>query len=168
MNCARHFIYLMLMSLLLISFYPNILHASEIQVKVVRILDGDTFDALHGQYLLRVRMSNIDAPEKTQSFGQWSLRQLKDMLAGHTVTVVYTHTDPYGRILGQVITASGIDANRQQVITGAAWVYERYNTDYALPGIQTQARKDRRGLWVEKHPIEPWIWRKNQKMKDNN
>lgn len=168
MKYGKPFIYSIIIALILIFFIPGILRASVIEVKVVRVLDGDTFDTLHGKYPLKVRMLNIDAPEKKQPYGEWSSRQLKKLIAGHTVTVVYTHTDKYGRILGQVFTANGIDANRQQVISGAAWVYERYNTDYTLPGIQTQARKDRRGLWVEKQPIEPWIWRKNQKMKDNN
>ncbi|GAB7400906.1 thermonuclease family protein [Enterobacter asburiae] len=148
--------------------YPLTLQATELKGRVIRVLDGDTIEVLQDEKPVRIRLANIDAPEKKQAFGNWSANQLKSLIAGKSVTVSYTQEDQYGRIIGRVFTATGAEASLFMVKIGAAWVYERYNTDYALPGIQTQARKDRRGLWVENHPIEPWIWRKNQKMKDNN
>ncbi|WP_252388327.1 thermonuclease family protein, partial [Escherichia coli] len=50
---------------------------------------------------IRVRLINIDAPEKKQPFGRWSTNQLKTLLAGQSVTVSYTQTDRYGRIIGR-------------------------------------------------------------------
>lgn len=148
--------------------YPFTLPATELKGRVIGVLDGDTIEVLQDEKPVRIRLANIDAPEKKQAFGNWSANQLKSLIAGKPVTVSYSQEDQYGRIIGRVFTATGTEANLIMVRIGAAWVYERYNTDYTLPGIQTQARKDRRGLWVEKHPVEPWIWRKNQKMKDNN
>ncbi|EBG2931358.1 micrococcal nuclease [Salmonella enterica subsp. enterica serovar Oranienburg] len=148
--------------------YPLTLQATELKGRVIHVLDGDTIEVLQDEKPVRIRLANIDAPEKKQAFGNWSANQLKSLIAGKSVTVSYTQEDQYGRIIGRVFTATGTEASLFMVRIGAAWVYERYNTDYALPGIQTQARKDRRGLWVENQPIEPWIWRKNQKMKDNN
>ncbi|EPO9964571.1 thermonuclease family protein [Enterobacter roggenkampii] len=148
--------------------YPFTLQATELKGRVIRVLDGDTIEVLQDEKPVRIRLANIDAPEKKQAFGNWSANQLKSLIAGKPVTVSYSQEDQYGRLIGRVFTATGTEANSFMVRIGAAWVYERYNTDYTLPGIQTQARKDRRGLWVEKHPVEPWIWRKNQKMKDNN
>lgn len=81
---------------------------------------------------IRVRLINIDAPEKKQAFGHWSANQLKALLAGQSVTVSYTQTDRYGRIIGRVFTTNGTDASRFMVQSGAAWVYERYNTDKSL------------------------------------
>ncbi|WP_252341701.1 thermonuclease family protein, partial [Escherichia coli] len=70
----------------------------EIQGKVIRVLDGDTIEVLQDKKPVRIRLANIDAPEKKQAFGRWSANQLKALLAGQSVTVSYTQTDRYGRI----------------------------------------------------------------------
>ncbi len=92
--------------------------------KVIRVLDGDTIEVktlpakiVVYEVPIRVRLINIDAPEK-QPFGRWSTNQLKALLAGQSVTVSYTQTDRYGRVLGRVVTANGTEANRQQVLRG--------------------------------------------------
>ncbi|EMN5850634.1 thermonuclease family protein [Enterobacter hormaechei] len=139
--------------------FPFIVHASVLQGKVVRVLDGDTIEVLQGQKPVRVRLSNIDAPEKKQPFGRWSSDQLKRLVAGQSVTVVFTHTDRYERVLGRVFTSGGKEANREQVLSGAAWVYDHYNTDMELPGLQLEAQKQKRGLWADNNPEPPWVWR---------
>ncbi|WP_250889931.1 thermonuclease family protein, partial [Klebsiella pneumoniae] len=73
--------------------------------------------------------------------------------------VSYTQTDRYGRVLGRVVTANGTEANRQQVLKGAAWVYDRYNTDNSLPALQREAQTQKRGLWADNQPVPPWEWR---------
>ena len=145
--------------LLFAAFFHSSLFAAEIKGKVIRVLDGDTIEVLQEQQPVRVRLLNIDAPEKKQPFGRWSTNQLKAILAGQSVTVSYTQTDRYGRILGRVITANGTEANRQQVLKGAAWVYDRYNTDNSLPALQREAQTQKRGLWADNQPVPPWEWR---------
>lgn len=139
--------------------FSGSLCAAEIHGKVIRVLDGDTIEVLQDKKPVRVRLANIDAPEKKQPFGRWSTNQLKAILAGQSVTVSYTQTDRYGRILGRVITANGTEANRQQVLKGAAWVYDRYNTDNSLPALQREAQTQKRGLWADNQPVPPWEWR---------
>ncbi|MGY1306716.1 thermonuclease family protein [Klebsiella pneumoniae] len=131
----------------------------KIQGEVIRVLDGDTIEVLQNKTRVRVRLLNIDAPEKKQPFGRWSTNQLKTLLAGQSVTVIYTQSDRYGRVLGRVLTSDGTEANRQQVISGAAWVYDRYNTDKSLPTLQQEAKEHKRGLWVDDLPMPPWEWR---------
>ncbi|HDN4658595.1 TPA: thermonuclease family protein [Salmonella enterica subsp. enterica serovar Potsdam] len=143
----------------LVVILPPTLFAAQIQGKVIRVLDGDTVDVLQERQPVRVRLLNIDAPEKKQPFGRWSTNQLKALLAGQSVTVSYTQTDRYGRILGRVITVNGTEANRQQVLKGAAWVYDRYNTDNSLPALQREAQTQKRGLWADNQPVPPWEWR---------
>lgn len=154
---------------LLVILFSGSLYAAEIQGKVIRVLDGDTIEVktlpakiVVYEVPIRVRLINIDAPEKKQPFGRWSTNQLKAILAGQSVTVSYTQTDRYGRILGRVITANGTEANRQQVLKGAAWVYDRYNTDNSLPALQREAQKQKRGLWADPNPVPPWEWRHKQ------
>ena len=138
----------------------------EIQGKVIRVLDGDTIEikTLPAKIVvyevpIRVRLINIDAPEKKQPFGRWSANQLKALLAGQSVTVSYTQTDRYGRIIGRVFTMNGTDASRFMVQSGAAWVYDRYNTDKSLPALQREAQEQKRGLWADSNPVPPWEWR---------
>lgn len=144
---------------LLVLLLPGTLFAAEMQGKVIRVIDGDTIEVLQDQQPIRVRLLNIDAPEKKQAFGHWSTNQLKGLVGAQPVTVTYTHTDRYGRILGRVITANGTEANRQQVLKGAAWVYDRYNTDNSLPALQREAQTQKRGLWADNQPVPPWVWR---------
>ncbi|EAT6228992.1 thermonuclease family protein [Escherichia coli] len=134
----------------------------EIQGKVIRVLDGDTIEVLQDKKPIRVRLANIDAPEKKQAFGRWSTNQLKALLAGQSVTVSYTQTDRYGRIIGRVFTMNGTEASRFMVQSGAAWVYERYNVDESLPALQREAQEQKRGLWADPKPVPPWEWRHKQ------
>ncbi len=143
----------------LISF-PFIVDASVLQGKVVRVLDGDTIELLQGQKPVRVRLLNIDAPEKNQHFGRWSYDQLTRLVAGQPVTVVFTRKDRYERVLGRVFTSGGKEVNRELVLSGAAWVYDFYNTDKELPGLQLEAQKRKCGLWVDNQPVPPWEWRR--------
>ena len=134
----------------------------EIQGKVIRVLDGDTIEVLQDKKPIRVRLANIEAPEKKQAFGRWSTNQLKALLAGQSVTVSYTQTDRYGRIIGRVFTMNGTEASRFMVQSGAAWVYERYNVDESLPALQREAQEQKRGLWADPKPVPPWEWRHKQ------
>ncbi|MGN2498866.1 thermonuclease family protein [Serratia nevei] len=152
---------IMLITLLVTTFCS----AKEIQGRVIRVLDGDTIEIKTlpeklpvYEVPVRIRLLNIDAPEKGQPFGRWSTEQLKSMVAGKAVTVIYDETDRYGRVLGR-ITVNGYDVNRAMVRVGAAWVYERYNMDKDLNSVQHEAQLQKRGLWVEKNPMPPWVWR---------
>ncbi|EHY0578636.1 thermonuclease family protein [Salmonella enterica] len=148
---------------LCVILFSSSLWAAEIKGKVIRVLDGDTIELLQGKTPVRIRLANIDAPEKKQPFGKWSTNQLKSLIAGQLVTVAYTQTDRYGRILGCVIAPNGIEVNRYMVQAGAAWVYDQYNTDKTLPALQREAQEQKRGLWADSQPVPPWEWRHNNK-----
>lgn len=148
---------------------PYTFNQKILQGKVIRVLDGDTIEVktlpakiVVYEVPIRVRLINIDAPEKKQPFGRWSRNQLKALLAGQSVTVSYTQTDRYGRIVGRVFTTNGTEASRFMVQSGAAWVYERYNTDKSLPALQREAQEQKRGLWADSNPVPPWEWRHKQ------
>ncbi|HBC3157533.1 TPA: thermonuclease family protein, partial [Escherichia coli O146] len=133
--------------------------SADIHGRVVRVLDGDTIDVMLSQHPVRVRLVNIDAPEKKQEYGRWSEKIMKSLVAGKTVTVTYFQRDRYGRILGQVYAPDGMNVNQFMVRAGAAWVYEQYNTDPVLPVLQGEARQQKRGLWADSAPVQPWVWR---------
>lgn len=129
-------------------------HAS----KVIGVLDGDTIDVLENGKSLRIRLANIDAPEKSQPFGQASKKSLSDLCYGKDATYTPGTIDRYGRTIA-VIKCSGIEANITQVERGLAWVYEHYNRDTRLPALEKVARANHTGLWHDSSPTPPWEYR---------
>ena len=130
--------------------------------KVVKVSDGDTLTVLVDRKQIKVRLLEIDAPELHQAFGQRSKQSLGEMCAGHDATVRSTGKDKYGRVLGRV-DCGGVDANAEQVRRGMAWVYDRYVTDRSLYALQSEARATHAGLWADKEPTAPWVYRRQQK-----
>jgi endonuclease YncB( thermonuclease family) len=130
--------------------------------KVVRVSDGDTLTLLIDRKQIKVRLNEIDAPESKQAFGQRSKQSLSELCAGRQATVRSSGRDKYDRVLGRV-ECGGIDANAEQVRRGMAWVYDRYVTDRGLYALQNDARASHLGLWADKTPTAPWVWRKQHK-----
>lgn len=137
--------------------------AEGVVCRVVGVSDGDTITALCGDSKqLKVRLAEIDAPEKAQPFGQVSKKSLSDLCFGKQAEIATHGLDRYGRSIGRV-SCDGTDANAEQVRRGLAWVYDKYVTDLSLYPIQTEARQEHRGLWSEKSPVPPWEWRRTLK-----
>jgi len=134
--------------------------AGEFVGLVVSIQDGDTLTVHVSHEMVRIRLINIDAPEKKQAFGNRSRQSLGDICAGKKAVVDDRGLDRYGRTLGKV-TCDGVDANAEQVRRGLAWVYVMYAPkDSHLYGIEAEARAARRGLWQDANPVPPWEWRR--------
>ena len=130
---------------------------------VVGISDGDTLTARcktqRAPTTIKVRLAEIDAPEKSQRFGQRSKRHLSDICFRKSAEIKPISTDSYGRIVAHV-TCGRIDAGDEQVRAGMAWVFPRYAPrSSALYGVEREARSSRRGLWVDRSPVAPWDWR---------
>ena len=129
--------------------------------KVIGISDGDTMILLIDSKPVKIRLANIDAPEKKKPFGQKSKESLSEICWGTDATYVPQTTDRYGRTVA-VVFCNGIEANKEQVRRGMAWVYPRYNKDRMLPSIQAEAKDHRVGLWSEREPFAPWEFRVKQ------
>ena len=129
--------------------------------KVIRVADGDTITILDpSNTQLKIRLNKIDAPEKSQAFGQRSKQHLSDIVFGKSVTVTWEATDRYGRILGTV-WVDGRDINLQMVRDGFAWHYKRYDSSPAYAKAEADARAARRGLWSAPNPTPPEQFRHN-------
>ena len=134
--------------------------------KVIGIADGDTLTLLVDQKPVKVRLANIDAPEKAQAFGQVSRKSLSDLCWGKDAQYETQDIDRYRRTVA-VVTCDGTNANRAQVERGLAWVYSKYNKDRALPALQEAAREGRRGVFADRNPVPPWEFRREKRAKSN-
>lgn len=132
--------------------------------KVVGVLDGDTLDCYEGQGKKhRIRLAEIDAPEKSQPYGQKSKQLLSLLTYGKSVIVTYNQQDKYGRIIGEVFTwRDPISVNYRMVQSGLAWAYERYIYDRAYITAQQTAKSAKMGLWADKNPIPPEEYRRDK------
>lgn len=134
--------------------------ADEIIGSVVGVADGDTLTILvSGRNQIKVRLAEIDAPERAQPFGQRSKQSLSDLCFGKDAVLQKTDTDRYGRTVAKVHCA-GIDANAEQIRVGLAWAYRKYLHNQSLLDLENEARTAKRGLWVDSDPLPPWDYRK--------
>ncbi|HDS4345609.1 TPA: thermonuclease family protein [Enterobacter hormaechei subsp. steigerwaltii] len=151
---------IIILAAIVASFTTN---AAELHGKVTRVLDGDTLEVLQDGAPVRVRLLNIDAPEKRQDYGRSAADELKTLIHNAPVSVFYDKTDRYGRTLGIVTNSTGQQVNREMVRAGAAWVYTRYNEDDTLAAIEKDAREHKRGLWQQANAVAPWEFRHHKK-----
>src|SRR5690606_22767936 len=146
--------------LLFACLFSGAVHAEQIVGTVVSIADGDTLTVLdQSKRQHKIRLDGIDAPERKQPFGTRSRQSLAELCFQKSATVEAKGRDRYGRTIG-IIRCAGVDANREQIRRGMAWVFDRYVPgESPLYRIQAEAREAKRGLWVDAEPIAPWEWR---------
>lgn len=132
---------------------------AELRGQVIGVMDGDTIELLADGRPVRIRLAQIDAPERRQPFGTRAKQHLVALAYQRSATVQESGRDRYGRIIGTVLI-DGQNVNRAMVAAGLAWAYRRYLTDAAVLDLEHDARAARRGLWVDPAPVPPWNWRR--------
>ncbi len=143
--------------LLVLPFFINGEYLEDLKIK--KIVDGDTVHVFYQDEVYKIRLTEIDAPERDQPYGSNSTEYLKGLLKEGRVDADISGTDRYGRKLGRLYW-QGMDINRELVSAGYAWVYDQYVTDNSFYENQSKARNLKKGLWEDQNPLEPWNWRK--------
>ncbi|MDO5056149.1 MAG: thermonuclease family protein [Lautropia sp.] len=139
--------------------FPVLLAAQELSCRVVGVADGDTLQCLaEGNRLLKVRLDQIDAPERGQDFAQVARRRLAALVAGRQVRLRAQGQDRYGRTVAAV-RVDGLDVNAEMVRSGHAWAYRKHLKDPALLLLERAARDRGLGLWSQPDPVYPAEWR---------
>ncbi len=128
-------------------------------------MDGDTIEVLHSLRTERIRLHGVDAPEKSQAFGSRARQITAGLVFGRIVTVREKGRDRYGRTLAEIVLPDGRILNRELVASGFAWHYKRYSSDLGLARLEETARAQKRGLWVDAHPVAPWEFRRLEAQK---
>jgi len=133
--------------------------------KVVKVADGDTLTLRIKSKQLKIRLAEIDTPEKAQAHGMRARKALVDKVMDKIITVRITTTDRYHRSIGHIYL-NNRHINAEMIKEGHAWVYRRYSNDDSLVALEKQARLAKRGLWAL--PISqrqaPWDWRKHRRL----
>ena len=124
---------------------------------MVRVIDGDTVVIEGGEH---VRLASINAPESHERFGDRATRALTELVAHRKVTLEFgpRSRDHYGRLIADLFV-DGKSVQEEMLRRGMAYVFivgtgkpPRYD---ALIAAQEEARKARRGLWVDARYQKP-------------
>jgi endonuclease YncB( thermonuclease family) len=132
--------------------------------KVVKVTDGDTITVLVNNEQIKIRLSEIDAPEHGQDYGEKSKDALADLVFGKEVRVVTHGKDRYGRTIGDVFVGQ-TNVNEKLVEDGWAWNFLKYSKSQRLAELEKEAKEAKRGLWAGKAPTAPWDYRAEQARK---
>ena len=148
--------YPLLIGLILLSLSST---AQSFRGKVVKIVDGDTYDVVDSlQKLSRIRMNGIDAPEKKQAYGQRSKDLLGRLCFGKTVLIKVYSKDRNGRLIADSYI-NGQSLSLVMVEEGMAWHFKKYSKDPVLAQAETRARAAKKGLWADGNALPPWQFR---------
>jgi micrococcal nuclease len=130
--------------------------------RVISIADGDTITVLDSTKVQhKVRLADIDAPEKSQDFGTKSREALAGKIQGRDVKIETQGTDRYKRTLGTVLL-DGRNVNLEMVSEGCAWHYKKYSKSAQFADAENAARAAGLGLWTGKEPMPPWEFRQTE------
>ena len=130
-----------------------------VPVTLALVIDGDTLQVHAGNQAERVRLSQVDAPERSQPYGLEATACLSRLVAGSSLIMCRDGKDPHGRTLAG-LTANGTNVGQRLVAEGCAWAYTKYlESGSPLPGLEASARSARLGLWSLPSFVEPWLYR---------
>jgi micrococcal nuclease len=132
----------------------------EFSAKVIRIVDGDTFEVLDSDNRVsKIRMNGIDAPEKKQAYGTRSREAISALCFGKQIRVRVYSKDRNGRLIADTYLDNR-SLSLIMVSEGMAWHFKKYSSDTELAQAELRARAARRGLWADPAPQAPWDYRR--------
>ena len=120
--------------------------------RVVRVVDGDTYDVLARSVVYRVRLLGVDAPEPDQPFGHQAADSVARLLGTkRKVLLTRQGADLYGRTLATVrLPVAGGPAlalDSMLVVQGWAWAWDPKRRVAGRAPQQAAAVAAKRGLW---------------------
>ena len=151
--------------LLLVSCSSVSIAAEKYQGIVVKIIDGDSLIVMHRGERETIRLYGIDSPEWNQPFAQLAKNYLENTVLNKKVVVERLYSDSYGRSIA-LLSLRNVNLNEELVANGFVWVHKYYCKMKICSkwwSLEKQARNSKRGLWQEKDPIPPWIWKHRKK-----
>jgi micrococcal nuclease len=154
----------MKLKFLFIFFLCVQIYAQTLTGKVIGVKDGDTvvvIDAAKIQTTLR--LAEVDCPEKAQAFGTKAKQFTSDAVYLKEVKYTVTDTDRYGRSIAKIYYDDNKYLSAEIIKNGFGWQYKQYSTSKLLADLEQEARKNKRGLWIDPYPIYPYDFRRIKK-----
>ncbi|WP_163833267.1 thermonuclease family protein [Spartinivicinus ruber] len=151
------------LTILLLTLLPSLTLA--LDGKVISISDGDTLTLLTtSREQVKIRLAEIDTPEKAQPYGQKAKQALSNMVFQKNVKAEIQTKDKYGRSIAHIYLGETW-INAELVKQGAAWVYDHYSDSKELKQYESEAKAEKRGIWTlpTAQQVPPWEWRRNKK-----
>lgn len=135
--------------------------AIQYQGRVVKVTDGDSITILVGKQQIKIRLGEIDTPERGQPYWRVSRKALESLVAGRTINAIQTDIDRYKRVVAHIYI-DDIWVNEQMVKGGYAWVYREYAKMESIYLAEEYAKANKLGIWSlpESERIPPWEWRR--------
>src|SRR3989344_1114457 len=119
----------------------NHLSSNVESVRIDRVIDGDTLELEDGR---RIRLLNINAPEKDSLTHELSLNFLKSL--NSSINLEVTGTDKYGRTLGRVYSPEYV--NLELVANGLASKFLVDSSELKdFASAEKKAIKEGKGIW---------------------
>lgn len=129
-------------------YFPRFLINKQLpQIKVNRVVDGDTFDADNDE---RYRLYEIDAPEYPKGcLSEDSKIRLENLIANKTISIKSLHRDNFGRML-VLVYKNDLLINEIMVEEGLAYFFKDktlMETSLLIEKAQEKAKLTQRGIW---------------------
>lgn len=132
--------------------------------KVVKIKDGDTvvlLDSDNNQITLR--LAEVDCPESKQAFGKKAKEFTSNEVGNKVVSYKIISTDRYGRYIAKIFYDNKY-LSEEIIKNGYGWHYKKYSKSKKLSDLEINAKKNKLGLWADKAPVEPYMFRKMKEL----
>lgn len=124
----RRQLWVLIFAILTVPLAAPVEAEDQIEAKVSKILDGDTF-TLSGQSR-RIRVWGLDAPEWNHRGGPQATAALKKLISGKRLRCGVLDVDRYGRLVSQCFLPDGRDIAWAMIQAGVATEYCRYSRGY--------------------------------------
>ncbi|RTQ52599.1 hypothetical protein EJV47_04500 [Hymenobacter gummosus] len=137
-------------------------------MRVLRVVDADTYEVEAPGGRARVRLLGADAPEQDQPFGRQAAAEVSALVLRRYVWLRVQGLDAYGRNLAAVrlrpAAFSGqatVALDSLLVVRGWAWAYSPGQAVADRAVLQQRAQDAGRGLWKcgPAAPVRPGVWR---------
>ena len=148
---------------------------------VTNIVDGDTLDINcpdNENRYTRIRLIGIDTPELYTESGEMYYAKEASEFAGESAlgksVIIYLDEisdtrDKYGRLLAYILLPDETFLNELMLSEGFAYAYTKYRHSFynKYNQLESRARSNKKGLWLNVTPEQFPQWLQEGKLQDN-
>ena len=149
---------------IVLTCHSSVMAYEEITGKVISVVDGTTLEVVsNDNQVYKIRLVGIDSPELTQEYGGEAKEFLEKLILEKSVLVKITGKDRLGRYLAEIVIEGKTDPRVELLKRGLTWTAEKS----PLPDLEeyrVKAQQKGKGLWKQREPTPPWIYRRQQSM----